>query len=162
MTILVDHLLTTTLGTDCTAEPLSHVPHYPSDLDCLAVRRVFVTITDHGQVGHSHHFTDIDRFGDALCHPCSAAGWSPGWVRAGVFGEGTADWIVRALDWRCTQVEHDHDDVAHLVTHELLGAQVVKTLVPQIGVHTDGSEPAYRRPGIPVPQMQRGVLTVQS
>lgn len=163
MNLLMDHLLTTVLGGDYTAEHLDFTPHYPADLDSLAVRRVFVVISDHGQIGHKHHFTDIDSYGDALCHPCGAVGWSPGWVKRGKFSghnpSGTDVFIAGALDWRCAQVEHDRADVAHLTVRELLGAEVVE-VVPVIAAYIDGSEPAKQRPGVPVPPMGYLVLTV--
>lgn len=159
-------LVTSALSGQYTAEPLDHTPHYPRDLASHAVRRVFVHITLSSQVNHTHHFTEIDKQGDGWCKGCGATGWSPGWVKRGVYsGEtlsGTADFIAWKITGFCARLEADRH-TTQVLAQEILNdlVDVEAATVQVAAIEFDGSEQA-RRPGIAVPKMPYGVLTVQS
>lgn len=57
----------------------------------------YVTTSAHWQTLHQHHFAAPTRMGDSSCLACGAAAWSPSWVRAGVYGEGTREWLALTI-----------------------------------------------------------------
>lgn len=154
------NVMTTITEADATREALPFDAHLPACLTDAQERPVYLTVTNTEQLGHKHHFTQHNRWGNGYCLECGVMGWSAGWVRDGWQGRLTADWILRQIAWHEEQVGLDVDEVAlHTVT-TILGAEPMT----QVAALLNEDMPAKpgRRAGLPVPQMQRGVLTVQS
>lgn len=108
-----------------------------------------------------HAFVNLERFGDARCDRCEAFAWSPNWVAAGVFGEGTEPYIVTVLEGYAEQA------AVGLVETELGGVIIDNPTQAQINAvlaDVDESTPAmlpasnkHGRPGLAVPVMERDV-----
>lgn len=123
---------------------------------------VYVTTKRAEQVTHPHYFADLDRFGCGACQTCGATGWSAFWVAEGVFSENTGAWIAdeqRRMD----------DLVAQSLVADVLGGEIIALErepeeITLVVADLDMDEPARQldrnRPGIPVPPMKRGHLSV--
>ena len=70
------------------------------------------------QLAHTHHVTDLTRFGEGVCQSCGLVMWSPAWVAEGVFGElGTPDYISDRLRAWVEMVNRDRlvFDLPHII-----------------------------------------------
>ena len=149
--------------TDFQADEHSYIDGRPRTLARPAQQvQVFTQVRYDHQTKCQHEFVELTRFGDGTCFRCHVQSWSPNWVIAGVFGEGTESWIERLL-------VNYQSQVAIALAQSVLGAEVIE--VTAILTDLDESTPAAlppnpgtkrARPGLPVPTMPKGVLTVQS
>lgn len=117
---------------------------------------VYVTTTHTWQVTHSHHVSDIGRDGIGGCHGCGASMWSPMWVADGFYGEHTLAWIDGVL----VIVHSQLDEQAEALVAQVLGAVEVEQEPVILAAFDPNERASTRRPGIPVPAMQYGVLTL--
>lgn len=111
---------------------------------------VYVTISQVWQEGHAHTIQDIGRDGAGACHTCGATAWSPMWVAQGYFGPSTLAWINDVL----VIVRSIMDEQAEALVCDQLGAQVV------LAAFDPKAKASTRRPGVPVPRMAYGVLSL--
>lgn len=79
--------------------------HMPEE--AYKAKVMFATGT-RAQLAHTHHVTDLTRFGDGICHSCGLTLWSPSWVAAGVFGEGTGEYVAERIRSWADMANHDH------------------------------------------------------
>lgn len=127
----------------------THDAHYRTTYHMGPSAEAFVEIRTLWQAGHTHHFSDLTRFGDAACHGCGATAWSAWWVADGVFGEGTHEWMVQQ-DRIHRSLMAPSEEIA--LIESILGPVEVLATVSTL----DEDEPAKvtgRREGIPVPKM---------
>lgn len=125
-------------STIVTAVPtVEHDEHYRTTIQGPEVTsEVFIEIKASWQVAHQHHFSDLSRFGDAVCHGCGATAWSEAWVADGVFGEATHRWADDRYRGYFARLGDDAKQVRAL--QELVAKRNSVTLMAPI----DADEPA--------------------
>lgn len=97
------------------------------------------------QLAHTHHVTDLTRFGEGICHSCGLTLWSPAWVAFDVFGAGTGEYMQERIRSWADEANHDH---LRLSLPRILAsmtdddpASLSVTLVPTIGAPVNQPEP---------------------
>ncbi len=130
----------------------SHDAHYRTTHIKGGVPEVYVETPRPWMEGHRHHFSDLTRFGDAVCHSCGATAWSAWWVADGVFSEGTKSWVdmmeTQYRDRFTTEVEQRLQ-----LTLGALTAKIEPVTVTVAALDLDQPAVPARRPGIMVPKM---------
>lgn len=118
-------------------EQVQHAPHYRRTLTGPDVTSdVFIEIKASWQVAHSHHFTDLDKKGFAICHSCGATAWCEAWVAQELYGDGTHSW---ADDLYRAFMERYEADKAQITALKHLAAQINST---RIVAAIDADQPA--------------------
>lgn len=84
--------------------------HYRTTFDGQPANKATVVFGSgtRAQLAHTHHVTDLTRFGDGICHSCGLNLWSPSWLAEDVFGEGTSDYMRDRIRAWVERVNHDH------------------------------------------------------
>lgn len=112
-------------------------PHYRTTLSGPDVASdIFIEVRTSWQVGHEHHFSDLDRSGSAVCHGCGATAWCEAWVADGWQGAATHAWADSLYRAFASRAEADARQVTAL---KHLAAQINST---RTAAKLDASEPA--------------------
>lgn len=132
------------------ALPLHETMPVPEDMTHEQYLTAYLTVDRAWQEIHLHEFCAPNRMGDASCVACGVTAWSPQWVRDGILGPNTLEWLHRMV------ATFEDLCASSLLERELGAVEVAVEPVEVILAVTEPDQPARKR--LTVPQMVRNLL----